>query len=120
MGVKITSSVISAARRYWRHKRTPGIWMSKHDNSHLHVVSMRMSVHYQADWLLRACQMACKPRFPFLVVEGTIVHLNASVAAGFSRIFSKRLVLVHPQPLFAFFIANGNQRGNRATDRASP
>ena len=51
-----------------------------------------------------------KSRFPFSVVEGTIVHLNASVAAGFCRIFLKRLVLVHPQPFAPFFIANGNQQ----------
>jgi hypothetical protein len=120
MEVKITSNVISAARGYWRRKRGPGIRVSKHDHAHLHVVSMRMRVHYQPDWHFRACQMAFQPRFPFSVVEGTIVHLNASVAAGFSRIFSKRLVLVHPRPLSPLFLANGNQRDNRATDRASP
>jgi hypothetical protein len=81
--------------------------VSKHDHAHLHVVSMRMRVHDQADWLLRACQMAFQPRFSFSVVEGTIVHLNASVAAGFSRIFSKRLVLVHPRPLPPFLSPMG-------------
>ena len=59
MEVKITSNVISAARGYWRRKRGPGIRVSKHDHAHLHVVSMRMRVHYQADWI------SAPARWPF-------------------------------------------------------